>query len=62
MTCGIKICYARLRDPMSREFLLIIEENSACKSMMQSQDHSFAFEICLMKDRKEGYNQFRNFF
>ena len=62
VTCGIKICDVRTRDPISGELLLLVEENSVVKSTMQSRDHSIMFKMHLMKDTKDGYKNFRDFF
>ena len=36
IVCDVKICDAYARDPVSRELLLLVEENSVVKSTIQS--------------------------
>ena len=52
VTCSIKVVDVRARDPINKNLLINV----------QSRDLSFVFKCHLMKDTKEGYKFFNNFF
>ena len=55
VTAGMKVVDCRSKHPIEGNFLLT-------HGNLQSRDNCFAFELHLMKDIKEGYNFFKNFF
>ena len=62
VTAGLKIVDVHARHPKLGTLLLSTDVETSGISSMQSRDNSYVVEICLMKDTKEGYKYFTDFF
>ena len=62
VTAGLKVVDVHARHPKLGTLLLPTDVESSGHSSIQSRDNSYVVEMHLMKDTKEGYKCFNNFF
>ena len=62
VTAGLKIVDVHARHPKLGTLLLSTDVETSGISSIQSCNNSYIVEMCLMKDTKEGYKYFTDFF